>query len=65
MRQDPIVTEVRRARETHAAQFNFELRAIYRDLKAQEKQNQRQQKVSFAPKRIQPVKIERKPVFAV
>ena len=64
MRRDPIVAEVRRARETHAAQFNFDLRAIYRDLKAQEERNQHE-KVSFAPKRIPPVKIEMKPVFAV
>ena len=64
MRRDPIVTEVRRARETHAAQFNFDLRAIYRDLKAQEEQSQHE-KVSFAPKRIPPVTIEMKPIFAV
>ena len=63
MRRDPIVMEVRQVRETHAAQFNFDLRAIYRDLKAQEERT-RHEKDSFAPKRIQPVKIELKPVFA-
>ncbi len=33
---DPIVEEVRRVREAHAAKFNFDLRAIFRDLKAKE-----------------------------
>jgi hypothetical protein len=34
---DPIVDEVRRARDAYAARFNYDLRAIYRDLKEQEK----------------------------
>jgi hypothetical protein len=38
---DPIVDEVRRAREAYAARFNYDLRAIYRDLKAQEKRSGR------------------------
>ena len=33
---DPIVDEVRRARDAYAARFNYDLRAIYRDLKEQE-----------------------------
>ena len=33
---DPIVDEVRRARDEYAARFNYDLRAIYRDLKEQE-----------------------------
>ncbi|MGA2067360.1 MAG: hypothetical protein ABSG86_20485 [Thermoguttaceae bacterium] len=33
---DPIVDEVRRVRDEYAARFNYDLRAIYRDLKAQE-----------------------------
>lgn len=33
---DPIVDEVRRVREEYAARFNFDLDAIYRDLKEQE-----------------------------
>jgi hypothetical protein len=36
---DPIVDEVRRVREAYAARFNYDLRAIYRDLKAQEKRS--------------------------
>jgi hypothetical protein len=38
---DPIVEEVRRARETYAARFNYDLRAIFHDLKEQEKRNGR------------------------
>jgi hypothetical protein len=34
---DPIVDEVRHARDAYAAHFNYDLRAIYRDLKEQEK----------------------------
>lgn len=38
---DPIVDEVRRAREVYAARFNYDLQAIYRDLKEQEKRSGR------------------------
>jgi hypothetical protein len=51
MWQDPIVAEVRRIRQAHAAQFGFDLEAIYKDLKAQEKQGQRRM-VSFPPRRV-------------
>jgi hypothetical protein len=44
---DPIVDEVRRARDAYAARFNYDLRAIYRDLKEQEKRSGRKF-VSFA-----------------
>ncbi len=54
MWQDPIIEQVRRAREEHAARFGFDLRAIYRALKEQEEQSECE-KVSFAPKRIPPV----------
>ncbi len=36
---DPIVEEVRRARDAYAARFNYDLRAIYRDLKERERQS--------------------------
>ena len=39
---DPIVDEVRRARDAYAARFNYDLRAIFRDLKEQEKRSGRQ-----------------------
>jgi len=36
MREDPIVEEVRKARQEHAARFDYDLAAICRDLKEQE-----------------------------
>jgi hypothetical protein len=38
---DPIVDEVRRVRDAYAARFNYDLRAIYRDLKEKEKRSGR------------------------
>jgi hypothetical protein len=38
---DPIVDEVRRARDAYAARFNYDLRAIFRDLKEREKRSGR------------------------
>ena len=35
---DPIVEEVRRVRDAHAARFNYDLDAIFRDIKEREKQ---------------------------
>ena len=34
---DPIVDEVRRVRDAHAAMFNYDLDEIFRDIKEQEK----------------------------
>ena len=36
---DEIVEETRKAREEYAAKFNYDLEAIYRDLKKQEEQS--------------------------
>ena len=36
---DPIVEEVRRVRESHAAQFDHDLDAIFRDIKQREKRS--------------------------
>jgi LDH2 family malate/lactate/ureidoglycolate dehydrogenase len=47
---DTIVEEVRTAREAHAARFDDDLEAIYRDLQAQEQQSKRQV-VSLPPNR--------------
>ena len=41
MWEDPIVAEVRWVRAAHAAQFNNDLLAIYRDLKAEEQRSDR------------------------
>jgi hypothetical protein len=51
MCQDPIVTEVRRVRQAHAAEFGYDLNAIYRALKEEEQQG-RHQRVSFSPKPV-------------
>jgi hypothetical protein len=45
---DPIVDEVRRVRDAHSAQFNYDLDAIFRDIKEQEKKSGLKF-VSFAP----------------
>lgn len=38
---DPIVDEIRRIRREHAARFNFDLDAIFEDLKQKEQQSNR------------------------
>ncbi len=54
MRTDPIVDEVRAFREAHAKEFNFDLSAIYADLKRREEEEQRQV-VSFQPRPVSAV----------
>jgi hypothetical protein len=39
---DPLVNEVRRIRDAHAARFNYGLDAIFCDIKEQEKKLRRQ-----------------------
>ncbi len=36
---DPLVDEVRRVRDAHAARFHYDLDAIFRDIKDQEKRS--------------------------
>jgi len=55
MWNDEIVEEVRKHREAYAAKFNFDLKAMYEDLKMAERKS-RHKKISFKPKK--PVKIE-------
>ena len=50
---DPIVDEVRKVRDAHAARFNYDLDAIFRDIKEQEKRSGRTF-VSFAPRKLDP-----------
>ena len=52
---DPIVDEVRRIRDAHAAKFNYDPDAIFRDIKEQEKRSGRQY-VSFADDGVVPNK---------
>lgn len=55
MWKDEIVEEVRRNREAYAAKFNFDLQAMYEDLKKAEQKSKRK-KVSLKPKK--PIQIE-------
>lgn len=55
MWKDEIVEEVRKHREAYAAKFNFDLQAMYQDLKKAE-QKSKHKKISFKPKK--PVNIE-------
>jgi hypothetical protein len=50
---DPIVDEVRRIRDAHAAKFNYDLDAIFRDIKEQEKKSGRKY-VNFADDTVAP-----------
>jgi len=36
---DPIVEEIRRVRDAHAARFNYDLNAIFQDIKEREKKS--------------------------
>ncbi len=56
MWQDTIVAEIREIRQAHAEKFNFDVKAIYQDLKRQEKKSKRKI-VSFSPKLAVPVKV--------
>jgi len=51
MRDDPIVAEVRRIRDAHAARFGYDAKAIAADLKSREGKDGRRV-VSLPPKRI-------------
>lgn len=50
--KDPIVEEVRRARDAHAKEFNYDLDAICEDLRKREKASA-QPTVSLPPKRVE------------
>ncbi len=49
--QDPIVEEVRRFREEHAAKFDYDIDAIYADLKRVETESKLPH-VSLEPRRL-------------
>ncbi len=56
MWKDEIVEEVRKVRDEYAAKFNYDLDAIYEDIKKQEKQSRR--KVVFLPpKKVDSAKV--------
>jgi hypothetical protein len=50
MRKDPIIEQVRKVRQRHAAKFKYDLDAISRDLKGGERKGGRKV-VSLLPKR--------------
>ena len=50
---DPIVEEVRKVRDAHAARFHYDLDAIFRDIKEQENKSGRTF-VSFPPRKVEP-----------
>jgi hypothetical protein len=54
MSADPIVDEVRRARDALSTKFNYDLIAIVRDARKRQKQSKRKV-VSMKPRKIQPV----------
>lgn len=51
---DPIVDEVRKFRDAHASRFNYDIDAIFRDIKEQEKRSGRTF-VSFPPRKTEPI----------
>ncbi|MFM9965124.1 MAG: hypothetical protein ACKV2Q_28325 [Planctomycetaceae bacterium] len=52
---DSIVDEVRRVRDAHATMFNYDLDAIFRDIKEQEKLSGLKF-VSYPPRKTEPNK---------
>lgn len=56
---DPIVAEVRATRDKHAAQFGYDLDAIFRDIREKQKASGREY-VTFPPR-----KPKHKPAVAV
>ena len=57
MWNDELVEEIRKTREEHAAKFNYDLAAIYQDLRKQQQQGGREV-VRLTPKR--PIEVIRK-----
>ncbi len=51
MKNDPIVQEVREIRDAYAAQFNYNLQALYQDIKRREQSNPKP-RYRLTPKRI-------------
>ena len=52
---DPIVAEVRQAREAYAKQFNYDVYAMGRDLHKERQLQSGRHGVSLLPTRIEPV----------
>lgn len=54
---DNIVEEVRQAREAYAKKFNYDVYAMWHDLKKRQQKNGLQG-ISLSPKRIKPVPLK-------
>ena len=52
MWNDPIVEEVRKIREEHAARFDYDLKKIFQDIKEREEKSGHKV-VSLPPKRVE------------
>ncbi len=67
MTQDPVLEEIRTRRDEYARQFNYDLRAMYLDLKEKQEQSERKDVVPV-PRRIEPTeptRLERCSVSAI
>ena len=53
MWEDPIVAEIRKIRDEHAAKFNYDVAAIFEDIRRQEKESGRQY-VTYPSRRPEP-----------
>jgi hypothetical protein len=49
--QDPIIEEIRHYRDEYAKRFNYDLQAIYHDLKEKQEKSDRRI-VSFSPRPV-------------
>jgi hypothetical protein len=53
MIEDPVVEEIRRIRQEHAAQLDYDLKAIFADLKRTEEARDQQQSPLLTPQEPQ------------
>jgi hypothetical protein len=58
MWKDEIIEEVRKTRDEYAAKFDYDLDAIYKDIKKQEKKSRRKV-VSLKPKKVERISAEK------
>ena len=50
--KDPIIAELRRIRDEHAARFNYDIHAMARDLQEREKNAPPGKLVNFKPRKV-------------
>lgn len=54
LKRDPIIAEIRAVRVEHAAKFDYDVKAIFEDLRARQEASGRKY-VSYPARRISPV----------